>query len=222
MCGIFGSFNTSKFEILDQANKVRGNFASGLFYHDSSNYDIQKTEGSFDWNNVKLPEGLIYLGHNQSPTSSERIWKEHNSHPFISDNWIVAHNGVLTNFNKLKADYLPGHESVVDTSIIPALLSHIEKISKLDIMNDIEKEATLIAHVLDLLQGTFGLWIVNKKTLNIYVARQGSTIFYDKNSFSSAKGNGYKEIKEGVIYHFTKKGMSSVGNFKVKSPFLEV
>lgn len=220
MCGIFGSFNTSKFEILDQANKVRGNFASGLFYHDNSNYDIQKTEGSFNWDDINLPDGLVYLGHNQAPTSSERAWKEHNSHPFVKDNWIVAHNGVLTNFDKLKTDYLPNHENIVDTSIIPALLSHFEK--TFDVANTIEKEAHLIGYVLDLLEGTFGLWIVNKNTLNIYVARQGSSLFYDKNSFSSAKGEGYKEIKEGVVYRFNKKGMTSVGNFKVKSPFLEL
>ena len=42
MCGIFGSFNATKFEILDQANKQRGNFASGLLYHNSEEYDIQK------------------------------------------------------------------------------------------------------------------------------------------------------------------------------------
>lgn len=220
MCGIFGSFNTSKFEVLDHANKLRGNFASGLFYHDKSNYDIQKTEGSFNWNDINLPDGLIYLGHNQAPTSSERKWKEHNSHPFIKDNWIVAHNGVLTNFDKLKKDYLPNHENIVDTSIIPALLSHFEK--TFDVANTIEKEADLIGYVLDLLEGTFGLWIVNKNTLNIYVARQGSTLFYDKNSFSSAKGIGCKEVKEGVVYRFNKKGMTPVGNFKVKSPFLEL
>lgn len=220
MCGIFGSTNTSKFEVLDQVNKVRGNFASGLFYHDGKNYDYQKTEGSFDWNKINLPDGFTYLGHNQAPTSSARAWKEHTSHPFVNDNWVVAHNGVLTNFDKLKQDYLPDHENIVDSSIIPALLSHFEK--TFDKANTVEKEAHLIGYVLDLLEGTFGLWITNINTLNVYIARQGSTLFFDKNSFSSAKGEGYKEAKEGVIYRFTSKGLKAEGSFKSKSPFLEL
>jgi len=222
MCGIFGSFNANKFEILDQANKVRGNFASGLLYHDGKDYDFQKTEGSFDWNKIKLQadDGLVYLGHNQAPTSSARVWREHNSHPFISSNWAVAHNGVLTNFEQLKKDYLPGHENVVDSSIIPALLSHFEKM--FDKADTVENEVSLISYVLELLQGTFGLWIVNTNTLDIFIARQGSTLFYDKNSFTSAKGTDYEEIKEGVLYRFNKKGCKPVGNFKSKSPFLEL
>lgn len=72
------------------------------------------------------------------------------------------------------------------------------------------------------LQGTFGLWIVNIKTLNVYLARQGSTLFYDTNSFSSTPGEGYQEIKEGEIYRVYKKGIKSVGTFKSKSPFLEL
>lgn len=220
MCGIFGSFNSSKFEVLDIANRVRGNFASGLFYHDNKNFDIQRMEGSFDWDKINLPDGLIYLGHNQAPTSSQRSWKEHTSHPFIKDNWVVAHNGVLTNFDKLKTEYIPDHENIVDSSIIPALLSHFEK--TLMKVTTIESEANLISYVLDLIEGTFGLWIVNTNTLNIYIARQGSTLFFDKNSFSSSKGTDFKEVKEGVIYRFNQKGFKPVGGFKPKSPFLEL
>ena len=87
MCGIYGSYNASKFEILDTANQVRGNFASGLYYHDGKNFDFQRTEGSFNWNEIKLPNGFIYLGHNQAPTSSIRVWNERNSHPFVYKNF---------------------------------------------------------------------------------------------------------------------------------------
>lgn len=218
MCGIFGAISASKFEILDQVNKTRGDFASSFLYHNGSKFDIQKRENSFDWNEIKLPNGLIYLGHNQAPTSSQRKWREHTSHPFVTNNWVVAHNGVLTNFDKLKKEYLPEHENIVDSSIIPALLSHFEK--KFDVVNNVEKETNLIGYVLDLIEGTFGLWIVNLKTLTVYIVRQGSTLFYDKNSFSSVKGKDYKEIKEGVIYSFTEKGIKTQGKFKVKSPFL--
>jgi len=206
--------------VLDTVNKVRGNFASGIYYYNGNEYDYQKTEGSFDWNKIELPKGFTFLGHNQAPTSNERQWKEHNCHPFVYDNWVVAHNGVLTNFSQLKNDYIPDHANLVDSSIIPALLVHFEK--TFDEANTKEKELNLISYVLELLEGTFGLWIVNLKTMNIYLARQGSTLFFDKNSFSSAKGKGYKELKEGVIYKFNRRGVIPVEKFKVKSPFLEL
>jgi len=220
MCGIYGSTYASKFEVLDIANQTRGNFASGLYYHDGKNFDFQRTEGSFNWNDIKLPNGFIYLGHNQAPTSSIRAWSERNSHPFAYKNWVVAHNGVITNFNDLKSKHLPDHENGVDSSIIPALLLHFEEQSTTS--NSIKKETELIKHVLELLEGTFGLWIVNTSTLNVYIARQGSTLFFDKNSFSSTKGQGYDIMEEGTIYKFTKKGFKAAGLFEPKSPFLVI
>lgn len=221
ICGIYGSFNPSKFEILDRVNQKRGNFASGLLFHNGEIYDIQRKEGIFDWDDIKLFDGFMYLGHNQAPTSSERKWQEHNSHPFVCEHWAVAHNGVLTNFNELRASYLPNHENSVDSSIIPALLLQYEQDLKIKCKTP-EQEIPIIQYVLNLLQGTFGLWIVNLRSLNVYIARQGSTLFADYNSFSSTKGIDYVELQEGVIYSFAKNGAQKVGEFKAKSPFLEL
>ncbi len=218
MCGVYGALQPSKFEILDHVNRVRGNFASGVFYTNGKNYDWQKTQDCFDWNKIKLDESYIHLGHNQAPTSSERLWKEHNSHPFVKDNWIVAHNGVLTNFQELKKQYLPEHENIVDSSIIPALLHYFENKSGWSCSSQ-EKEQLIIKETLPLLEGTYGVWIANIKTLNMYIARQGSTLFYDDNSFSSVKGTNYEEVKEGTLYRFSKKGVTKVGEFACKSPF---
>jgi glucosamine 6-phosphate synthetase-like amidotransferase/phosphosugar isomerase protein len=214
MCGIWGSFHVAKFEILDKVNQSRGNYASGILYSNGESYDYHKTSGNFDWNERNLPDGFIYLGHNQAPTSSERVYREHNSHPFEAGDWVVAHNGVLTNFETLKKKYLPEHEGVVDSSIIPALLNHFQKHRGSIIKN--------VATVLELLEGTFGLWIFNSKTSDIFLARQGSTLFYDNNSFSSVKGKGFEDIKEGLIYKFDEKGTKEVGKFKVNSPFFVI
>lgn len=218
MCGIYGSHKVSKFEILDAANKVRGNFASGILYCDNDTYDVQKMEGFFDWNKRILPEGYIYLGHNQAPTSVERKWKEHNSHPFECKDWIVAHNGVLTNYKKLIKEYIPNHENLVDSSVIPALLDHFKSIFQ----EGPNQELAIIQNVLGLLKGTFGLWVYNIESGNIYLARQGSTLFYDHDSFSSVKGTDYNEIKEGVVYSFGWSGVKEVGKFASQSPFLEI
>ena len=105
MCGIYCSNDFSTFEILEQANRERGNFSTGLTWVDKDHrsYDIVKNEGIVNLDNLKLPvrkdREYCYLGHNQAPTSSERKWHENTSHPFLYGDWIVAHNGVLTNIS---------------------------------------------------------------------------------------------------------------------------
>ena len=227
MCGIYCSNDFSTFEILEQANRERGNFSTGLTWvnKNNKNYDVIKNEGTVDLEKLQLPyskyKRYIYLGHNQAPTSSERAWRDSTTHPFIYGDWIVAHNGVLTNFKQLVKDHLPRHSSKVDSSIIPALLAENdflmgppdEGVEKAD-------EVTNIASVLELLKGTFALWIVNTNSYNIYFARQGSTLFHKGTNISSIKGNDYKEVTEGIIYEYKDKGLEPVEGFVSDSPFL--
>jgi glucosamine--fructose-6-phosphate aminotransferase (isomerizing) len=221
MCGIFCSNDLTTFEVLDEANKKRGNFSTGVFYcYGKANYNVMKQEGGFNWDATKLPTGdnFIYLGHNQAPTEAGRIWEEQMSHPFWVGDWIVAHNGVLTNFEELKDEYIPTHDNPVDSSIIPALLDEFEY--NHEPCEDPESEIQNILYTIEKLKGTFALWIVNIKTMNVYIARQGSTLFYKGGNISSIKGKHYREVKEGVLYSYSYEGLTSVDGFVYDSPFL--
>ena len=56
MCGIFCSNDLNTFEVLEQANRKRGNFSTGFFYcYNKANYKILRTEGVFDFNEKTLP-----------------------------------------------------------------------------------------------------------------------------------------------------------------------
>lgn len=221
MCGIYGSNNLSTFEVLEQANRKRGNFSFGMFYcYNKANYKIIKNEGSADWDKTKLPEGkgFLYLGHNQAPTETGRKWRKTSSHPFLHGDWIVAHNGVITNFNELIKEYVPSHKCRVDSSIIPAMLAEIEY--KHGPCEDIESEIQNILFTIERLKGTFALWIVHIKTMNIYIARQGSTLFYKDSNISSIRGCDYKEVKEGILYNYSLEGLTPIDGFIADSPFL--
>ena len=224
MCGIYCSNDLSTFEILEQANRERGNFATGMVWvnKDTDNYDISKFKGTVDWNKQILPkskkQSYFYLGHNQAPTSSERKWHANTTHPFLYGDWIVAHNGVLTNYEDLVNEHLPSHGNKVDSSIIPTLLAENDYI--VGPPTDKADEASNIATVLELLKGTFALWLYNTNSNNIYVARQGSTLFHKGTNVSSIKGTGYKEVSEGIIYEYTNKGLEAVDGFVSDSPFL--
>jgi len=128
--------------------------------------------------------------------------------------WLIAHNGVLTNHKELK-QLIANKKSfnVVDSSVIPALLDmHFKK------YND---EILAIIKTLSMLKGTFGLWIYNQKTANIYIARSGSTLYADflNNEFSSLPDNDFVTVEEGLLYLLTKEGITSVGGFHINSPF---
>ena len=225
MCGIYCSDDEGIFHVLKMANEKRGNFATGLALVDKKtedvpSYNISKSRNSIDLEDI-LPDEFnnynLYLGHNQAPTSSEREYNESTTHPFVAGDWIVAHNGVLTNFKDLIKDYLPDFDNPVDSSIIPALLAESDYL--LGPPQVLEEETYNIESVLEVLEGTFALWMYNTYTGNLFIARQGSTLFMKGTHVSSIIGKGYEEVKEGIIYQYTKEGFKQVHTFEHTSPF---
>jgi glucosamine 6-phosphate synthetase-like amidotransferase/phosphosugar isomerase protein len=224
MCAIFGAADFNEFADLYDKCKDRGNFAfGGLFL--SFDYDACiKESGTTTLNpNMAITNDSItmrpndfyfFLGHTQAPTSSVRTFNEETSHPFICGPWVVAHNGVLTNDKELKKTVKNrNHYNDVDSSVIPALLNQGSD-------NNIE-EVTNICAVLSQLEGTFGLWIYNKLSNNVYLARSGSTLHANflTNSFSTMPINNYVPLEEGLLYLQTNEGLTSVGRFQNNSPF---
>jgi len=224
MCGIFAALDFNKFMKLYDRNKERGNFAYGALFL-SHTYDAaMKAEGIVELSknmliqncdlHLKPSDFYYFLGHTQAPTSSKRVYDESTSHPFHCGPWIVAHNGVLTNDKKLKLKIKnTTHYNEVDTSVIPALLEQLSE--------EIDNEVGLICEVLSKLEGTFGLWIYNKNTHNVYFARSGSTLYANMldNTVSSLQDDEFEPLEEGVLYLATPEGLTSVGGFTKNSPF---
>ena len=126
----------------------------------------------------------------------------------------MTHNGVLTNHEELRKQ-LKKYRSVneVDSSVIPALIYSF--------CNKSTKEVQCICNALSLLKGTFGLWIYNSSSGNVYLARSGSTVYADyiTNDFSSTPFDKFKPLDEGTLFLQTVEGLTSVGEFKPNSPF---
>tara|TARA_R110000851_G_scaffold47405_3_gene114942 strand:+ start:1053 stop:1718 length:666 start_codon:yes stop_codon:yes gene_type:complete len=218
MCGIFGASETSEFETLYDINKERGTFAFGsVGMTINEGYHICKSEGVVNLNENKYSHlDLKYIiGHTQAPTSCERDFTVNTTHPFEVGDWLVAHNGVLSNFNELKSKYVPWHTNNVDTSIIPALLNEFKN------DDNTAKSISLISRVLNLLKGTFAVWILNTDTAKLFLARSGSTLFFNryKTCFSSTQCKGWEPVKENTIYENTPEGFTEVGVFEGKHPF---
>ena len=218
MCGIFGTTELERFKTLYRLNQDRGSFAFGGCYVKDT-IAIQKTGG------IVEPCAIINdydysLGHTQGPTSAVREFNSDTSHPFTVGDWVVAHNGVLSNDQELIAKYGLEHEtSEVDSSIIPALLNYSEII-----VPGMDHEVEAITDTLMELSGTYSVWIVNKKSNNIYLARVGSTLFLskDRREFSSKTTKGFKSIPEGVLLKYNRDKMifEQVSVFEYDSPYL--
>lgn len=223
MCGIFGATEFERYTTLYNLNKKRGTFSYGGLFIDKGMFAMIKAPGVIELGeNIQLSEARkikdfkMYLGHTQAPTSSQRQFTKDTSHPFRCGNWLVAHNGVLSNYNKI-LENIKDTSTVneVDTSLIPALINQ-------NYNEGAEKDEVLaICDALELLEGTFGLWIYNIQSENLYLARSGSTVYADfiSNEFSSVKTGKYQLIDEGTVYILTREGITGVGEFSTNSPF---
>jgi glucosamine 6-phosphate synthetase-like amidotransferase/phosphosugar isomerase protein len=225
MCAIYGSTNRNLFDILHDATKDRGSFASSFVFleHKKRSAFILRLKGHPNSMDKLDPEQRFsacknknithYLGHSQAPTSSQREHDVATSHPFVAHNWVVAHNGVLTNYKEINKKYCAWNKNPVDSSNIPHLFHALET------QTPDKTEVEIICESLSLLEGTFGLWIFNEKTGNIFLARQGSTLFAnEKGDFCSIQSKNWFELEEGTLYKATNK-LEIVGNFKNTSPF---
>ena len=239
MCAIFGSKTFETFNSLYQANLNRGQSAFGMIgRRHATSYSVVhgfKTPGQ-----VKLtkPEELpadaatflvntvdinddYYVGHTQAPTSSAQTFNSKTSHPFMCHDWVVAHNGVLTNYNALVEglDKIKYPHNIVDSSAIPALLQCTQQSDNKGA--PALSEVQVITTVLSRLEGTHSTWIYNWQSSAFYLARCGSTLFANTETgdFSSLQQPGMQELCDGTLYKYSNGRLINVGTFKSQSPF---
>tara|TARA_R110002051_G_scaffold267439_1_gene327400 strand:- start:1546 stop:2223 length:678 start_codon:yes stop_codon:yes gene_type:complete len=222
MCAIFGSFNNSMFEVLYEANKQRGNFASSVISLTKDDQLIRKKRGSIDFDKYTYePKSNYFLGHVQAPTSAKRNWQYETSHPFETSSWCISHNGVLTNHKKLKRKYCKYLLNSVDTAVIAYLLEYFTQ-EEHDRGKIIVNPVTIIKNTLELLSGSYALSIVFCDTNEVFLARSGSILHYNKKGdYSTLGGTDFRELPEGVILRLNKKTKrwNKAGKFKHDSPF---
>jgi len=212
MCGISGSKNKDKAFELYKINLNRGYYSSGALVLDShSLYHSYKVLGLFDRPvdvpNEALVEAQYFLYHSRGPTVETKNFVPVDNHPFFYGNWIVAHNGIISNFKDLSKKYFPEDDlsRSTDSCIIPRIFETQNSISE----------------ALQLLRGTFAIWAYNSVTKKIYLARSGSTLFAnDAGDFSSTEFENSKSLNEGMIYTIDNYNcLISNGRFKYKSPY---
>jgi glucosamine 6-phosphate synthetase-like amidotransferase/phosphosugar isomerase protein len=212
MCGIAGSSDLEKAYTLYKLNLKRGSHSSGFmalsFQEDKECISlVEKAKGIFNLNLLKqrikdldnVCNFSYFAFHSRAPTNStETIWKESHTHPFNNDSYYVAHNGIISNFKSF-----PEHSSFeVDSSIIPYLLTKNHNISQ----------------TYSKLQGLLTSWVFTGK--KFYVVKAGSSLWVEKDSFSSSEFENAERIKEdGVILELKDNFLTVKDSFKYTNPY---
>jgi glucosamine 6-phosphate synthetase-like amidotransferase/phosphosugar isomerase protein len=208
MCGIAGANNFEKAYNLYKLNLPRGSYSSGLMALDTrtGNCFIHKQKNAFTdkasllWKIAQSYKDFNYfLFHSRAPTNStETEWSVETTHPFQQDNCYVAHNGIITNFADLNKDQL----FKVDSQIIPH-----------DILKSYSLEKTYSRY-----EGLLTSWVVLGDT--VYVVKAGSSLWLDKDSFSSTEFENSKCVNEdGVIFKLTDNELTLTNKFNYTNPY---
>lgn len=222
MCGIYGSRNFYQFKELYKLNTTRGNFANGhLFMNDRGDFEVEKRQGETDYSTFKHHGDYdMYTGHTQSPTGKVRDFRYDTSHPFQTRNWIVSHNGVLNNHKKLIEKYIKHHDCDVDSSVIPAFMEYL--LRGKPIKNNIELMDNVVKATLNHLSGTYAVTIYNKPNNLLYIARCGSTLFFDPkgSTYSSIETDSLETVPECVLYRLKDNKFTRIDTLKNVSSFI--
>jgi len=177
MCGIIGYIGENEakpflFEGL-KSMEYRGYDSAGLCIKNGNNIQLLKKSGYVNnlsqspyFNNLN---GLSGIAHTRWATHGEP--NEINAHPHFDCKGEIAvvHNGIIENYALLKENLKKeGHvfNSETDSEVISHL---IEKFYESDLMSAVTK-------ALNLLDGSFGILVINKKDNKIISARRGSPL----------------------------------------------
>jgi glucosamine 6-phosphate synthetase-like amidotransferase/phosphosugar isomerase protein len=211
--------------------------AYGVF---SDKGTVTKESGSLDytklWDEIKNVKTPFLVGHNRYKTKGDHKEMK-NNHPFETENFVVVHNGVISNDETLKKEYNLQYDVQTDSYIISALLEHYLDTLKGDYL-------TAIKLVAGELYGSYSVMVYYKPEQKLFYFKEYSTRFTfgllnigewnvlvgttDKDniqeSFSkTVKGIfkipvecGFFEPKEEKIYEIKEEGIVEVAEFDEK------
>ncbi len=185
VCGIFGIAGKDNAVpiLLDGLESLmyRGYDSAGIAVLCSSGLCLVKSDGRLDnlkrmCNEIK-EEGQTGIGHTRWATHGEP--SELNSHPHISGDIAVVHNGIIENYQILKAELEEmGYKFVTetDTEVIPHLINHYYDGELLS--------ATLMAATR--LKGSYALGVVcGREKDRIVAIRQDSPLIVGTSDFEN-------------------------------------
>lgn len=188
MCGIIGVIGTESAAplVLDALRRLeyRGYDSAGIATLLSGSIERRRAQGKLsalaDLLAREPLHGSVGIGHTRWATHG--LPTEANAHPHATDKVAVVHNGIIENFQGLRAELeQAGHvfTSQTDTEVVPQLITFY--------LNQGMKPREAVSACLKRLHGAFALGIIFAQDPNVlYAARLGSPL-----AIGYGKGENY-------------------------------
>ncbi len=202
MCGIFayvGNRQDSPKMILEglKTLEYRGYDSWGIAVGNGDEVAVEKKVGKIGDAETTLPNSTIGIGHTRWATHGGVT--ELNAHPHLNANKTIAvvHNGIVENYQELKAGLIAdGHTFVseTDTEVIAHLVEKNLKDSDFK---------TALCRTFAMLVGSNAICVLNVKTKEIGVCRDGSPIIVgigDKEFFIGSDVTAFLPYTRDVIF----------------------
>src|SRR3989344_2644944 len=206
MCGIVGYIGKRQaLPFLIQGLKkleYRGYDSSGICVKENTDFYLVKKPGKVSEleNAVDKETVLGNIGIAHTRWATHGVPNEKNAHPHLdcTGNIAIVHNGIVENYQSLKELLIKeGHKIISDTD--SEIIAHlIEKFYNPE--NNIE---TATVQGLKLIEGAFGLAILDKSTEKIIVARKSSPLVIgigEGENFVASDASAILGYTKNVIY----------------------
>ena len=126
MCGILGSYNIENIEGTVKNLSLRGR--DGFGYYDNNKDKIIKSVDNVKHFKDSLNRGLYIFNSRALPTTEWETGAGHsieNQQPFSNEQYVIVHNGIISNDKELIKKYNLDVPSKVDSAILPSLFKTI-------------------------------------------------------------------------------------------------
>jgi glucosamine--fructose-6-phosphate aminotransferase (isomerizing) len=205
MCGIIGAIGTNRVSeiIINGLKKLeyRGYDSSGIALHENKRFNIIKEEGKISKLEALLKKkkfaSTMGIGHTRWATHG--VPSKENAHPHASSQICVVHNGIIENYQEIKAKLTKNGVkflSQTDTEVLPHLIEQ-HYLAEGDILRSLLKTA-------EELQGTFAIATMFKNREDVIaVAKRGSPIVIgigENENFVASDFYGLADFTNEVIF----------------------
>jgi len=176
MCGIVAAIAQRPVQsILIEGLKrleYRGYDSAGLATLNDHHIELTRAQGKVAELEALLTDSSAHQGIAHTRWATHGVPSIRNAHPHQSGRFAVVHNGIIENFDALKAELIAqgyAFESDTDTETIAHLLHSVSR--------SIDSFDVIVETVICRLEGAFALAILDEHTPGvIWVARQGSPL----------------------------------------------